>query len=252
MRPIIERVSAGGASAAVTRLIRPGMHRARLRSSARSASRAQWSGAMGDIGILSGSRPKSASAGVRVGPGVQHRHVHTVLGQLDVQAGAQAGDVGLGRCSVRNVRHAVDRAERGDQHDAAAAASRESFAEVVAQAQMCGGIQAQDRPLRLQAGVQERPGQRRAGVGNQKADVDVGGGVSDQRQRARVGQVNANGATVDAVVPSQRSLQVLQHGQAPRDQYHVDALQRRADGRIRARFPTTRPLRPPTGRTDLH
>jgi hypothetical protein len=34
MRAIIERVHAGGTSAALTRLIRPGMQRARLRASA--------------------------------------------------------------------------------------------------------------------------------------------------------------------------------------------------------------------------
>ena len=59
--------AAGGASTAVTRFIRPGMQRARLRASARSASRAQTSGAMGGIGILSGSSPSSPSAGVRAG-----------------------------------------------------------------------------------------------------------------------------------------------------------------------------------------
>ena len=69
MRAIIERVQDGGTSAALTRLIRPGMQRALLRASARSAARAQSSGAIGGMGILAGSSPSSAIVGVRVGPG---------------------------------------------------------------------------------------------------------------------------------------------------------------------------------------
>src|ERR1700739_4760148 len=64
IRAIIERVTDAGASA-VSRLMRPGMQRARLRASARSASVAQSSGVIGGIGILAGSSPMSVIAAVR-------------------------------------------------------------------------------------------------------------------------------------------------------------------------------------------
>ena len=87
---------------------------------------------MGDIGILSGSKPKRSSTGVRVGPGCSTVTCTPLLGQLDVQAGAEARHIGLGRRGVRQVGHAVHRPQRRDQQDAAAAAPRESFTEVVA------------------------------------------------------------------------------------------------------------------------
>src|SRR5262249_19090891 len=56
-----------------------------------------------------------------------------------------------------------------------------------------------------------------------QSNVDVVGGLGDWGQHARVGQVDGDGAIVDAVAPGQRRAQVVQHGQAPRDQHHVDA-----------------------------
>ena len=135
--------------------------------------------------------------------GQHHGDIHPGRREFVVQRFAEVEHVRLGRAVVGHVRQSLEGAQRGGQHDAAAAPGDEPAGEGVHQVQVRDGVEGEPAVQVIQRLVQQRTGAGRAGIGDQKPDVEVVGRGQEGCSSGRVAEADGHGPVADAVEAGQ-------------------------------------------------
>lgn len=165
------------------------------------------------------------------GAGADGHHVDALACELEPQPLGQREVPGLGRAIGRHERGALERGERGEQHDAPAPTHAEAGGEVVRQGHRCPHVDVDGEEVVLHRLLEERPHRRAGRVVDEQAHVERGGGLGDASRS--VGCAEIERQRLDLGAGAQRRLHLGQRLCPPGDQQQLEALRRELMGELR-------------------
>jgi hypothetical protein len=136
---------------------------------------------------------------------------------------AKAVYIRLSASVVRHIRNAVFRTQCPHEDDSAPAPLAEFLTEMVGDVQMRHRIEAQSRLKQLPIMLQELAWISGAGVGDDKADIEITRGICKRREEIRLGKVERDDTVLDTRRPGAFSANRPQQGLSPANQSYVNS-----------------------------
>jgi hypothetical protein len=136
---------------------------------------------------------------------------------------AKAVDIRLRSSVIRHNGNAVFRTHGPREDDSAPAPLAELLAEMVGDVQMSHRTKSQGLPKQLPIMLQELAGISGAGIGDDKADVEITRGIDKGWEEVRLRKVERDDTVLDTRRPGAFSANIPQQGLSPADQSYMNS-----------------------------